>query len=80
MKIRILGAGCLKCKALEQSIRSLDSIHHLNLEIEKVTDLQEIISYGILATPGLVVDGVVKSAGSLPNDEKLLTWLRGSQS
>ena len=80
MKVRILGTGCSKCKALEQKIRLLDSTHHLNLDIEKVTDLREIMNYGILATPGLVIDGVVKSAGSVPNDEKLLTWLKGTQS
>jgi small redox-active disulfide protein 2 len=79
MKVRILGAGCSKCKALEQKVRSLDSTHHLNLEIEKVTDIREIMNYGILATPGLVIDGVVKSAGSVPTDEKLLTWLKGTQ-
>ena len=79
MKIRILGTGCSKCTALEQKIRSLDSTHHLNLEIEKVTDLREIMSYGILSTPGLVIDGVLKIAGSVPNDEKLLTWLKGPQ-
>ena len=78
MKVRILGAGCSKCKALEQKVRLLDSTHHLNLEIEKVTNLQEIMRYGILATPGLVIDGVVKSAGSVPTDEKLLTWLKGT--
>lgn len=79
MKVRILGTGCSKCKALEQKIRLLDSTHDLNLNIEKVTDLREIMNYGILATPGLVIDGVVKSAGSVPNDERLLTWLKGTQ-
>ncbi len=78
MKVRILGAGCPKCRALEQKIRALDAAHHLGLEIDKVTDLQEIVSYGILATPGLVVDGVVRSSGSIPDDEKLLFWLKGT--
>jgi small redox-active disulfide protein 2 len=79
MKVRILGTGCSKCRDLEQKIRLLDSTHHLNLDIEKVTDLREIMNYGILATPGLVIDGVVKSAGSVPNDERLLTWLKETQ-
>ncbi len=78
MKIQILGSGCAKCKTLEQKVRSLNDKHRLNLEIEKVTDLQEIMKFGILATPGLVVDGAVKSSGSIPKDEQLLSWLSGA--
>lgn len=79
MDVKILGTGCSKCIALEKKIRSFDSTHHLNLSIEKVADIREIMKYGILATPGLVIDGVVKSVGSVPNDDKLLTWLKGTQ-
>ena len=50
----------------------------LNLEIEKVTDLQEIMKIGILSTPGVVIDGTVKSSGSIPKDEQLLSWLSGA--
>ena len=78
MNVRILGTGCSKCKGLERRIRDLNSEHHLNLEIEKVTDIRKIMSYGILATPGLVIDGVVKSSGSIPNDEELLQWLKAA--
>ena len=79
MKVRILGSGCSKCTALEQKVRSLNSTYQLNLEIEKVTDLTEIMKYGILATPGLVIDGVVKSSGSIPKEQQLLDWLKGTQ-
>jgi small redox-active disulfide protein 2 len=79
MKVQILGSGCTRCKTLEQKVRSLNEQHHLNLEIEKVTDLQEIMKFRILATPGLVVDGVVKSSGTIPKDEQLLFWLGGSR-
>jgi small redox-active disulfide protein 2 len=79
MKVQILGAGCAKCKTLEQKVRLLNDTHHLNLKIEKVTDLQEILKYGILSTPGLVIDGAVKSSGSIPKDDQLLTWLKGIQ-
>jgi len=79
MKVRILGTGCSKCKALEQKIRALDATHQLGLEIDKVTGLREIMNYGVLATPGLVIDGVVKSSGSVPNDEKILSWLKSTQ-
>ncbi len=78
MKVQILGSGCAKCKTLEQKVRSLNDKHQLSLEIEKVTDLQEIMKFGILSTPGLVIDGAVKSSGSIPKDEQLLSWLSGA--
>lgn len=76
MKVAILGSGCSKCKALEQKVRRLDEVHQLHLDIEKVTDLKEIMQYGVLMTPGLVVDGVLKSYGTIPKDEQLLQWLK----
>jgi len=76
MKVKILGSGCSKCKALEQRVRQLDEVHQLRLEIEKVTDLKEIMQYGVLMTPGLVVDGVLRSYGNIPKDEQLLQWLK----
>jgi small redox-active disulfide protein 2 len=79
MKIQILGSGCAKCKTLEERVRQLVAKHQLPVEVEKVTDLQEIIKYGIMMTPGLVVDGVVKSVGSIPKDDLLLSWMKGMQ-
>ena len=76
MNVKILGSGCSKCKALEQRVRQLDMANQLHLEIEKVTDLKEIMQYGILMTPGLVVDGVLKSYGNMPKDEQLLQWFK----
>ena len=78
MKVQILGSGCAKCKTLEERVRLLVAEHQLPVEVEKVTDLQEIIKYGIMMTPGLVVDGVVKSVGSIPKDEQLLVWMKGT--
>ncbi len=78
MKVLVLGFGCAKCKMLEDRVRLVVSKHQLNVEVEKVTDLTEIKQYGILATPGLVIDGVVKSAGSVPKEEQLLVWLKGT--
>ena len=76
MNVKILGSGCSKCKALEQKVRQLDEIHQLHLEIEKVIDLKEIMQYGILMTPGLVVGGALKSFGYIPKDEQLLQWFK----
>lgn len=78
MSVKILGSGCSKCKSLEQHVRRLVDEHRLPIEVEKITDLQEIMKYGIMTTPGLVIDGVVKSAGSIPKDEQLLAWMKGA--
>jgi small redox-active disulfide protein 2 len=70
-KLQILGAGCPKCKKLleltEQAARELA----IEYEIEKVTDIDEIMSFGIMMTPGLAVDGEVKVAGKIPNVEEI---------
>ena len=80
MKVQVLGVGCSKCRTLEERIRTLVSTHRLDVDIEKVTDLQAIMKYGVMTTPGLVIDGEVKSAGAIPKDEQLLLWMKGTQS
>jgi len=72
MKIEVLGTGCTKCKALEeiakQAIAKVGGFH----SVEKVEDIQKIMDYGVMNTPGLVVDGVVKSTGKLLSVEEVL--------
>jgi small redox-active disulfide protein 2 len=62
-KIEILGTGCPKCHALEQAAR--DAVEHIGIqaEIVKVEELDDIVSRGVMLTPALAVDGVVKSSG-----------------
>jgi small redox-active disulfide protein 2 len=66
-KIQILGTGCAKCQKLaavaDEAARALG----LTYELSKVTDLQEIMAFGVMFTPALVVDGVVKVAGKVPS-------------
>lgn len=71
MTIKVLGAGCMNCKTLEQ--RTVEALKKLNLEasVEKVTDFQQIASYGILRTPGLVVENKVIIQGRVPTVEQL---------
>jgi len=66
MKIQILGIGCPKCKQTEAN--AIEAIKNLGFdaEIEKITDLNKITDFGIMATPGLVVDGDVKFSGKIP--------------
>jgi small redox-active disulfide protein 2 len=78
MIVRILGSGCAKCKALEKRIRQLVAEHDLPVEVERATDLQEIMKYGIMMTPGLVIDGVLRSYGTVPKDDQLLNWMKGT--
>lgn len=71
MKIQILGTGCPKCKQLtEHAERAVDELG-FECEIEKVTEMDKILSFGILMTPGLALDGEVLSSGKLLSVEKI---------
>ena len=76
MKIEILGTGCAKCTALEevvkQAITKIGGFH----SVEKVDDLIKIMDYGVMNTPGLVVDGVVKSTGKLLTVDEVMEIIK----
>lgn len=74
--IKILGTGCPKCKTLEQSVRNVASELQLDAEISKVEDIMDIMQYGVMRTPGLVVDGKVVMSGRLPSKEELKSMLQ----
>ena len=71
MTIKILGSGCMNCKTLER--RTMEALAALNVQadMEKVEDLDRIVSYGILRTPGLVIDEKIVWQGGLPTVEKI---------
>jgi len=71
MNIIVLGTGCPKCKALEQLTRKVVSDLNLNAEVTKEEDITKIMSYGILRTPGLVVDGKILISGRIPSESEL---------
>jgi len=73
--VKILGSGCSKCKTLNAKVLELVARNNLPVTVEKVEDLMEIMKYGILSTPGLVINGKVKSAGAVPKDEQILAWI-----
>ena len=75
MKIEILGTGCPKCKKLDENARKAVAELGKEAEIVKVTEIDKIISYGVMSTPALVVDGEVKSYGSIPDVEQIKKWL-----
>jgi small redox-active disulfide protein 2 len=71
MEIKVLGTGCTRCKSLEKLTRQAAEELNLNAEIEKVEDIQKIMEYGILHTPGLVIDGKVVLSGQIPKISEL---------
>jgi small redox-active disulfide protein 2 len=76
MKIEILGTGCAKCKTLEevakQAVAKIGGFH----SVEKVDDIQKIMDYGVMNTPGLVVDGVVKSTGKVLSVDETIALIQ----
>ena len=75
MKIEILGTGCIKCKTLEENTKlALAKIGGFH-DLQKVEDIVEIMNYGVMSTPALVVDGVVKSTGKILSIEEIVSFL-----
>ena len=77
ISVKILGTGCKKCQNLENKVRELVSTNNIDANIEKVTDINEMMNYNIMMTPGLVVNEQVKSFGVIPKDDQILKWLNG---
>ncbi|MBS4057326.1 MAG: TM0996/MTH895 family glutaredoxin-like protein [Bacteroidetes bacterium] len=74
-EIKVLGTGCPKCKQLEAMVRETVTALGIDAEVSKVEDIVDIMSYGIMRTPGLVVDGKIVVAGRLPNQAELNEFL-----
>jgi len=74
--VKILGSGCANCKRLEQIVRQIVEKENMEAEILKVTDFDEIMKYPILATPGLVINEKLISAGRVPSSAEVLEWLK----
>jgi small redox-active disulfide protein 2 len=74
-KIQILGTGCPKCKKLAEETEKAAKSLGLRYEMEKVTEIDQILSFGVMSTPAVVVDGLVKVAGRVPSQEELKKML-----
>ena len=74
-KIEVLGPGCANCRRLEQVAREAVAMAGVEAEIVKVTDYREIMAYGVMSTPGLVIDGKVVSTGRIPTAGDIAMWL-----
>ena len=76
MNIRILGTGCPKCKQLEANAKKAVDELKIKAVIEKVTDVGDIVSHGVMSTPAIVINGEVKASGRIPTVEEIKKWLK----
>jgi small redox-active disulfide protein 2 len=76
MKIVILGPGCPRCHEVEK--RTINALAELGIaaDVEKISDIQRIMEFDILSTPGLVIDGKVVSSGKIPRLEEIKAWIQ----
>jgi small redox-active disulfide protein 2 len=74
-KIQILGPGCAKCKQLAAAAQQAAQEAGIEYTLEKVTDIKDIMKFGVMMTPGLVVDGVVKVVGKVPSLEEIKKYI-----
>ncbi len=73
--IKVLGSGCANCKATQKIIEDSAKEKGIDIELEKVEDIADIMSYGIMSTPGVVVDGKVVHSGGVPDRKTVENWL-----
>jgi small redox-active disulfide protein 2 len=73
--IKVLGTGCANCKTTLKLIEEATAAKGVAIALEKVEDLKAIMGYGVMSTPGVVVDGKVVHAGGIPSRDKIAGWL-----
>ncbi|UJS26361.1 thioredoxin family protein [Thiothrix winogradskyi] len=78
MQIKVLGTGCANCKTTLKLIEEAAAAKGVAVELEKVEDLPSIMGYGVMSTPGVVVDGKVVHAGGIPSKAAIDGWLAGA--
>ena len=73
--VKVLGTGCANCRATVQRVEDVAKELGVPITVEKVEAIQDIMAFGILATPGVVIDGKVVHSGGVPSREKIAGWL-----
>jgi small redox-active disulfide protein 2 len=72
--IKVLGTGCANCKATVKLVEEIANAKGVEITLEKVEDIQKIMAYNIMSTPGVVIDGQVVHAGGIPAKSKVESW------
>ena len=78
MDIKVLGTGCANCKSTIALIDQIAKSKGVSVTLEKVEELRDIMSYGVMSTPGVVINGKVGQAGGIPSRDKIEQWLAAS--
>jgi small redox-active disulfide protein 2 len=78
MEIKILGPGCPRCGEVEKRVINVLAELNVAAAVEKITDIKKIMSFGIIATPGLVINGKIVCSGWIPRIEEIKTWIRAA--
>ena len=72
--VKVLGTGCANCKTTVKLIDEIAKENGVEIQLEKVEEIRDIMSYGVMATPGVVIDGEVVHSGGVPSKEKIQKW------
>lgn len=75
--VTVYGPGCAKCKQTEELVRRVVAENGVEAQVVKVSDIKDMITAGIMSTPAVAVDGVVKSAGRVPSADEVKQWITG---
>ena len=78
IEVKVLGSGCKNCQTTHKLIEDVTSENGIKITLEKVEDMAEIMSYGIMSTPGVIVDGKIAHAGGIPDKKTILSWFKSS--
>lgn len=78
MKIKVLGNCCANCQNTATLIEQVARANGVKIELSKVADMQDIMRYGVMSVPGVVIDGKVVHAGGMPSRDKVEQWLAGT--
>jgi len=76
MEIKVLGPGCAKCAKTEKLVQEVVREEGVNADVEKITDMMQIASYGVFGTPSVIVDGEVKCSGKVPKKADIKAWIQ----
>jgi len=76
MEIKVLGTGCAKCGKVYENVKKALEELGVDAEVEKVEDIDKIISFGVMMTPAVVINGKVKASGRIPSTEEIKKWIR----